>query len=154
MKHFVLFQSQILSCLFLLYESLCFFSVPDPVLSIFSLYITLFCFNPGSCPVYSISVNHFVLFQSRILSCVCSVATDHSVALLSLKEKKCILHASRHLFPVQTVKWRPLDDFLVINCTDGTVYVWQMETGGWSMDDGWVGLGWLVGELWIAGGRV
>ncbi|KAK2177630.1 hypothetical protein NP493_589g03000 [Ridgeia piscesae] len=67
--------------------------------------------------------------NSRILSCVCSVATDHSVALLSLKEKKCILHASRHLFPVQTVKWRPLDDFLVIHCTDGTVYVWQMETG-------------------------
>lgn len=67
--------------------------------------------------------------NSRILSCVCSVATDHSVALLSLKEKKCILHASRHLFPVQTVKWRPLDDFLVIHCTDGTVYVWQIETG-------------------------
>lgn len=28
-----------------------------------------------------------------------------------------------------TIKWRPLDDFLVIGCSDGTVYVWQMETG-------------------------
>ena len=37
--------------------------------------------------------------------------------------------ASRQLFPIQVVKWRPLDDFLVVGCTDGTVYVWQMETG-------------------------
>ena len=27
----------------------------------------------------------------RIQQCICSVASDHSVALLSLKEKKCIL---------------------------------------------------------------
>lgn len=67
--------------------------------------------------------------QTRILSCVGSVASDHSVTLLSLKERKCILLAGRHLFPVRTIKWRPLDDFMVVGCTDGTVYVWQMETG-------------------------
>lgn len=37
--------------------------------------------------------------------------------------------ASRHLFPVVTIKWRPLDDFMIVGCSDGTVYVWQMETG-------------------------
>lgn len=37
--------------------------------------------------------------------------------------------ASRHLFPVQVIKWRPLDDFMVVGCTDGTVYIWQLETG-------------------------
>jgi hypothetical protein len=37
--------------------------------------------------------------------------------------------ASRHLFPVISIKWRPLDDFLIVACSDGTVYVWQMETG-------------------------
>ena len=80
--------------------------------------------------VVAVALLHIALmFQPRVLSCVCSVATDHSVALLSLKEKKCILLASRHLFPVETVKWRPLDDFLIIHCTDSTVYVWQMETG-------------------------
>ena len=42
---------------------------------------------------------------------------------------KVQLIAGRHLFPVGAVKWRPVDDFLVIGCTDGTVYVWQMETG-------------------------
>ncbi|XP_074644307.1 WD repeat-containing protein 7-like [Tubulanus polymorphus] len=67
--------------------------------------------------------------NNRVLTSVCSVASDHSVALLSLRERKCIMLAARQLFPVQTIKWRPLDDFIVIGCTDGTVYVWQMETG-------------------------
>jgi len=35
----------------------------------------------------------------------------------------------RHLFPVVSIKWRPLDDFIVVGCSDGSVYVWQMETG-------------------------
>ena len=69
------------------------------------------------------------MFQVRVLTSICSVATDHSVSLLSLKERKCIMLASRHLFPVQSIRWRPLDDFMVVSCTDGTVYVWQMETG-------------------------
>ena len=51
------------------------------------------------------------------------------MTLLSLKEKRCVLLASRHIFPVQTIKWRPLDDFLLVGCSDGTTYVWQMETG-------------------------
>ena len=37
--------------------------------------------------------------------------------------------ASLHAFPVEMIKWRALDDFLVVGCTDGSVYVWQMETG-------------------------
>ncbi|XP_059089612.1 WD repeat-containing protein 7-like [Tigriopus californicus] len=65
----------------------------------------------------------------RIQHCICSVASDNSVALLSLKEKRCVMLASRHLFPVTTIKWRPLDDFLIVGCSDGTSYVWQMDTG-------------------------
>ena len=65
----------------------------------------------------------------RIQHCICSVASDNSVALLSLKERRCVMLASRHLFPVVTIKWRPLDDFLIVGCSDGTTYVWQMETG-------------------------
>ncbi|KAI8500808.1 WD repeat-containing protein 7, partial [Branchiostoma belcheri] len=66
---------------------------------------------------------------ARVLQSVCSVATDHSVSLLSLRERKALLLAGRHLFPVQVIKWRPADDFLVVGCLDNTVYVWQMETG-------------------------
>jgi outer membrane murein-binding lipoprotein Lpp len=65
----------------------------------------------------------------RVQYCVCSVASDNSVALLSLKERRCVMLASRHLFPVVTIKWRPLDDFIIVGCSDGTSYVWQMETG-------------------------
>ncbi|QQP57402.1 Uncharacterized protein FKW44_002378 [Caligus rogercresseyi] len=65
----------------------------------------------------------------RIQHCICSVASDNSVTLLSLKERRCVLLASRHLYPVSTIKWRPLDDFLIVGCSDGTTYVWQMETG-------------------------
>ena len=67
--------------------------------------------------------------NSRVLNSICSIASDHSVALLSLKEKKCIMLASRHMFPVSTIKWRPLEDFMIVGCIDGSVYVWQMETG-------------------------
>uniref|UniRef100_A0ABD2VT45 WD repeat-containing protein 7 n=1 Tax=Trichogramma kaykai TaxID=54128 RepID=A0ABD2VT45_9HYME len=65
----------------------------------------------------------------RIQKCICSVASDHSVTLLSLAERKCVVLASRHLFPVVTIKWRPGDDFMIVGCSDGAVYVWQMETG-------------------------
>lgn len=65
----------------------------------------------------------------RILQCICSIASDHSVALLSLKECKPVMVASRHLFPVLFIKWRPLDDYLLVKCSDGGVFVWQIETG-------------------------
>ncbi|XP_074994215.1 WD repeat-containing protein 7 isoform X2 [Calonectris borealis] len=67
--------------------------------------------------------------SARVQHCICSVAGDHSVGLLSLREKKCIMLASRHLFPIQVIKWRPSDDYLVVGCSDGSVYVWQMDTG-------------------------
>uniref|UniRef100_A0A8B9J163 WD repeat domain 7 n=1 Tax=Amazona collaria TaxID=241587 RepID=A0A8B9J163_9PSIT len=67
--------------------------------------------------------------SARVQHCVCSVASDHSVGLLSLREKKCIMLASRHLFPIRAIKWRPAEDYLVVGCADGSVYVWQMDTG-------------------------
>lgn len=73
--------------------------------------------------------NYNFFFQNRVLQSVCSVASDHSVALLALKDKKCIMLASRHLFPIQIIKFRPLDDFMIVGCSDGSVYVWEMETG-------------------------
>ena len=67
--------------------------------------------------------------SNRIGHCICGVASDHSVTLLSLKERRCIMLASRQIFPVTSIKWKPLDDFLLVGCSDGSVYVWQMESG-------------------------
>lgn len=30
---------------------------------------------------------------------------------------------------MQTVRWKPAEDFLIIGLSDGSVYVWQLETG-------------------------
>lgn len=85
-----------------------------------------FCVHAGEITQLLVPPNNC---STRIQKCICSVASDHSVTLLSLTERKCVCLASRHLFPVVTIKWRPLDDFMIIGCSDGTVYVWQMETG-------------------------
>lgn len=60
---------------------------------------------------------------------VCSVASDHSVSILNLSERKCTLLASRHLFPVSIIKWKPSDESMVVGCIDGSAYVWRLETG-------------------------
>ncbi|KAG1680482.1 WD repeat-containing protein 7 [Nymphon striatum] len=85
-----------------------------------------FCVQAGEITQLTVPPNNC---NSRILQCVCSVASDHSVALLGLKERKCVMLASRHLFPVQIIKWRPPDDFMIVGCSDGSVSVWQLETG-------------------------
>ncbi|XP_055517056.1 WD repeat-containing protein 72-like isoform X2 [Leucoraja erinacea] len=60
---------------------------------------------------------------------ICCVANDNSVALLSLQCRTCLMHARKHLSPVQIIKWRPAEDLLIVECIDGAVYVWDIETG-------------------------
>nr|XP_002123988.2 WD repeat-containing protein 7 [Ciona intestinalis] len=67
--------------------------------------------------------------NQRIKQSICSVGIDHSVALLNLRDRKCILLASRHPSPIVAIRWRPEEDFLIIACSDCSVFVWQMETG-------------------------
>ena len=73
----------------------------------------------------------FLCAQPRYQSCICSVGMDYSVAILSITERNCIFLASCHDAPVTAVKWRPTEDFLVVGCSDGKVFVWQLETGRW-----------------------
>ena len=51
------------------------------------------------------------------------------MALLSIKERKLVLLASQHLYPVLSVKWMPSHDFLLVATEDGSVHIWEMETG-------------------------
>ncbi|KAF1761406.1 hypothetical protein GCK72_009662 [Caenorhabditis remanei] len=66
--------------------------------------------------------------SKQVTKCIASIASDNSVALLNIRDSKCMLLASRHPFPIVQVKWRPLDDFMLVKLSDGSVYVWQMET--------------------------
>lgn len=67
--------------------------------------------------------------SARLQSSICSVASDHSVTILNLNERKCTLLASRQLFPVAVIKWKPTDDSMILGCTDGSAYVWHLQSG-------------------------
>uniref|UniRef100_W5N7E5 WD repeat domain 72 n=1 Tax=Lepisosteus oculatus TaxID=7918 RepID=W5N7E5_LEPOC len=60
---------------------------------------------------------------------VCCFATDNSIAILNLDGPACILHVRKHLFSVNAILWRPVEDFLIVSCVDGSVYVWEIESG-------------------------
>ena len=79
--------------------------------------------------LYMIITSVLVVLQPRLQTCVCSIAEDYSVAILSTSERKCLLVAAVHSAPVRDVAWRLKEDFLLVSCTDGKLYVWQIETG-------------------------
>lgn len=60
---------------------------------------------------------------------MCCVCSDHSVAVLHLQKKVCLLHARKHLFPVKKIKFDPIGNLLIVGCEDDSVYVWEIETG-------------------------
>ncbi|XP_048418473.1 WD repeat-containing protein 72-like isoform X2 [Stegostoma tigrinum] len=65
----------------------------------------------------------------EIHQCICCLANDNSVALLSLQYRTCLMHARKHLSPVKIIKWRPAEDLLIVGCDDGAAYIWDVETG-------------------------
>uniref|UniRef100_A0A8C3X7U5 WD repeat domain 72 n=1 Tax=Catagonus wagneri TaxID=51154 RepID=A0A8C3X7U5_9CETA len=68
-------------------------------------------------------------FKLRSHQVICSVCGDHSVALLHLEGRRCLLSARKHLFPVRMIKWHPVENFLIVGCADDSVYIWEIETG-------------------------
>ncbi|CAF4367600.1 unnamed protein product, partial [Rotaria sp. Silwood2] len=69
------------------------------------------------------------MLNAKVQYCVCAIANDHSVSLISLRERKLILLANRQLYPVVGLRWRINDEFLLIKCSDGSLFIWQIETG-------------------------
>ncbi|XP_051053903.1 WD repeat-containing protein 72 [Phodopus roborovskii] len=72
------------------------------------------------------SPENLKISDGHILCCVCG---DHSVALLHLEGRQCLLRARKHLFPVTTIRWHPVENFLIVGCADDSVYIWEIETG-------------------------
>ncbi|XP_075387809.1 WD repeat-containing protein 72 [Tenrec ecaudatus] len=85
-----------------------------------------FCLEAGPITSLLMSPENFRLRGEQIICCVCS---DHSVALLHLEERSCLLLARKHLFPVRAIKWHPVENFLIVGCADDSVYIWEIETG-------------------------
>ncbi|KFP76299.1 WD repeat-containing protein 72, partial [Acanthisitta chloris] len=88
----------------------------------------LYQFNLQSGPVTKLlrSPENYRLKDQSIVCCVCS---DHSVAILHLQKRVCLLHARKHLFPVKKIKFDPVENLLIVGCEDNSVYVWEIETG-------------------------
>ncbi|XP_072727342.1 WD repeat-containing protein 72 isoform X2 [Ciconia boyciana] len=72
------------------------------------------------------SPENYKLKDHNIVCCVCS---DHSVAILHLQKRVCLLHARKHLFPVKKIKFDPVENLLIVGCEDDSVYIWEIETG-------------------------
>ncbi|XP_025027340.1 WD repeat-containing protein 72, partial [Python bivittatus] len=62
----------------------------------------------------------------RLVCCVCS---DHSVVLLHVQDRACLLRARKHLFPVTVLRWHPVENLLIVGCENDSIYVWDIETG-------------------------
>lgn len=71
----------------------------------------------------------FFVLQLKDHSIVCCVCSDHSVAVLHLQRRVCLLHARKHLFPVKKIKFDPVENLLIVGCEDDSVYIWEVETG-------------------------
>nr|CAD2136030.1 unnamed protein product [Meloidogyne enterolobii] len=67
--------------------------------------------------------------NTKLLDCVCCIASDNSACFVSLKKLRCVLLASRQQFPIVDIRWRPLSDQILLKCEDDSVYVWNIETG-------------------------
>uniref|UniRef100_A0A8C6K2X3 WDR72-like alpha-solenoid domain-containing protein n=1 Tax=Melopsittacus undulatus TaxID=13146 RepID=A0A8C6K2X3_MELUD len=72
------------------------------------------------------SPENYKLKDHGIVCCVCS---DHSVAILHLQKRVCLLHARKHQFPVKKIKFDPVENLLIVGCEDDSVYIWEIETG-------------------------
>lgn len=78
---------------------------------------------------YSVKTEVISILQLKDHGIVCCVCSDHSVAILHLQKRVCLLHARKHLFPVKKIKFDPVENLLIVGCEDNSVYIWEIETG-------------------------
>ena len=67
--------------------------------------------------------------QGRFKNSIVSVANDHSVSIIDVEDAICHLHLLPHHTAIQAVHLKSSDDMLVVECVDGTLFVWQIKTG-------------------------
>ena len=61
---------------------------------------------------------HFISFKDPVL------------IILNSQERRCIMLASRQIFPVVTIKWKPLDDFLLVRNIVIKINLYSFYTSG------------------------
>ncbi|GAN10288.1 conserved hypothetical protein [Mucor ambiguus] len=86
----------------------------------------------ASCAVHSMPVEAFIepaeQKDTRVRGCIVSIAKDNSIALISVDSMTCLFIFPGNPYPLTTIQWRTIEDYLVFGYNDGSVYVWQMQT--------------------------
>jgi len=67
--------------------------------------------------------------RKKMQNCFCSVAEDRSVVIYSIRTMEVIHVLGGHSSSVLAVYWRVDLDYLLVRCSDGSVYIWQLSTG-------------------------
>jgi WD40 repeat protein len=67
--------------------------------------------------------------RKKLQNCFCSVSEDRSVILYSIRTMEVLNVLGGHSSSVLSVYWRVDMDYLLVRCSDGSVYVWQLSTG-------------------------
>jgi len=65
----------------------------------------------------------------KLAECWCSVGEDRSVILYSIRTMEVIHVFGGHSSSVLAVYFKPEMDYLLVRCSDGALYVWQLGTG-------------------------
>eukprot|EP00045_Choanoeca_perplexa_P016001 m.209438 g.209438 ORF g.209438 m.209438 type:complete len:1171 (+) comp17141_c0_seq1:28-3540(+) len=74
-----------------------------------------------------LSLTHEALLP-KWRNCICAVNTDNSVCLYDIDKGLCALRVAGHAHPIARVKWLPEDDFMVVECDNGAIYIWQLSS--------------------------
>ncbi|XP_042332002.1 WD repeat-containing protein 72 isoform X3 [Sceloporus undulatus] len=85
-----------------------------------------FSLHAGRITDMLLSSENYQFKSHRLVCCLCG---DHSVVLLHIQARRCLLEARKHLFPVKTLRWHPVENLLVVGCENGSIYIWDIETG-------------------------
>ncbi|KAL0488596.1 hypothetical protein AKO1_015755, partial [Acrasis kona] len=67
--------------------------------------------------------------RTKLTDCWCSVGEDRSVILYSVRTLEVIHVLGGHSSSVLAVYFKPEMDYLLVRCSDGALYVWQLGTG-------------------------
>ncbi|CAO3613085.1 unnamed protein product [Mucor hiemalis] len=86
----------------------------------------------ASCAVHSMPVEAFIepaeQKDTRVRGCIVSIAKDNSVALISVDSMTCLFIFPGNPYPLTSIQWRTLEDYLVFGYSDDSAFVWQMQT--------------------------
>ncbi|RKO93465.1 hypothetical protein BDK51DRAFT_29812, partial [Blyttiomyces helicus] len=86
-----------------------------------------------SFPMHTQRVQAFVQPPSEVgpkmRSCIISISKDHSIGITDFDDLHCIYRFTGHSHAINAIHWRTSDEIMIVECCNGTIYVWQLKTG-------------------------